>query len=285
MSSGKELYKIGKSFLLKEDYNNAKIYYEKSAQLNYTKSFYFLGHIYENFIKTEDDINRSEVMMKYYTKGLELGDTKCKIALAILYYDGYLVHRDINKSIQLLEDSIKDGNMKGLDMLFLIYNYQLKNEDKALQYLNQSMLNNNPDSFAYYAEYLSYRKEPNWLQVRDLFFKSIECGSCEAFTLLMNILRRTTFTLSLDDIKKLVDLIINGNQRCKSYKRVRYINNICSLMSADYKFSKYILEILFNYKNMISFLEKQNHDLKTHIEYSPDGPGYLEAKKDFFRYV
>lgn len=298
MNKGKEYYKIAKDYWKKEDYENAKIYYEKACEMEYAKAFNNLGLIYGY------DLLRigiySDKAMEYYNKSIMLGYNIAKYNLAICYKQ-----KDIkmDESIKLLEDAYKCGYKQSTYMLAYIYLYKLNNINKGLEYLIEGMnlnvgdcyaefgnyLNNNgklvipnmKEKFSFYGESCIINKviEANRTQIIHLFLKAIENGSYLGIKYLSDLSKNQR--INKTDIIYHKIMIINdireGYKKCDKYMIFKWIKELTNLLQAN---PVLIYPIIKSNISEIELLNSKVNDLESKV-YAPGGLEYLKAKDNF----
>ncbi|MFI3251611.1 MAG: tetratricopeptide repeat protein [bacterium] len=113
------------------DLNKAMYYFEQSAFRGNVTAMYRLADLYCYH-------NRHEEAVSWYEVASSNGDDKSQQCLAEYYLEGKYVEKDVNKAIELLEQSIEKNNDEAYFLLHKIYDEGIhveKDSERALAYL------------------------------------------------------------------------------------------------------------------------------------------------------
>ena len=268
MDEGKKLYRFGKDNWLKEDYTNARICYEKAAlEYNHGKSYNQLGYMYQCGVGLSINIEKA---IEYYKKGISLGNRHSKINLSWLY----LYTKDITAARKIIEELYNDSKCQHATQLIgMLYLFFLNDEEKGLFYLKSNIINNYANSFVAIAIYLNTKDPKNRNEILNHIFKAIELGSSSALA----EINSGIFNLTYQEKLKVIEVAIDGYNKCDKYIKSDYIREMGKLLN-----NSDIIKLFFH---KIEFLKAKIDNLENHIYYSPDGPGFLEAKNDFINHI
>ena len=93
--------------LKKEDFVQAKTYFEKAAEEGDIEAYCFLGDLYYWGDGVEQDYEKAFDM---YMKGYKAGDTDCATNLGTCYYWGLGVEADLHKAAFYKEKAAEAGD-------------------------------------------------------------------------------------------------------------------------------------------------------------------------------
>lgn len=161
---------------VKQNYLEAKKYFELSADLNVISSFNNLGFMH---LKGKG-INKNYAKAKeYYEKSAKFDDSEALFNLGYLFFNGYGVEEDIEKSIKFLSKSEKQNNTKSINLLGLIYLYGKgihQNFGMSLKYFEKAAKLNSSDANVAlgYMNSMSLGLKAYYKKAEKLFKKSIE---------------------------------------------------------------------------------------------------------------
>lgn len=117
--SADSIFTLGMEYLNEDSdqpkYDSAQYYLEKSAQLNYRKSFHVLG--YEYLLGNRLERNKEKGLL-YLKKATELGETEAFLTLAEFYY----YQKDIQSVKEMLEKGNSLGDKYATYQLYNLYN-------------------------------------------------------------------------------------------------------------------------------------------------------------------
>ena len=122
----------------KEDYAQAKEYFEKALEEGETEAYCDLGNLFFNGNGVEQDYKRA---FDYYQKGAKAGEPYCMDNLGICYFWGYGVDTDFQKSAYYNEKAAKAGIERAMFDTGLNYErgYGVsQNIEKALYWLEKA---------------------------------------------------------------------------------------------------------------------------------------------------
>jgi serine/threonine protein kinase len=132
-----------------QNYALAEDYFLKAAEMDDdTTACYYLGEIYYKGIGSSD--RNYKESFKWFTKGSVAGNVRCKASLALLYFEGKGVDKDMNKAVQLYTDAANAGNSIAKYMLGYFHENGLggfsKDKKAAISYYQESARDNVMDS-------------------------------------------------------------------------------------------------------------------------------------------
>ncbi|GAA8513971.1 hypothetical protein HpBT265_01160 [Helicobacter pylori] len=109
-----ELFDLGMLSYDKQDFSQARKYFEKACDLNDSSGCKNLGVLYENGQGVEKDLIKVAYL---YSRACELKDGWGCSFLGVLYYNGDGVKQDSKKAVALFEKACKLGYKKACEML------------------------------------------------------------------------------------------------------------------------------------------------------------------------
>jgi tetratricopeptide (TPR) repeat protein len=120
ISREKALFEIGFVAYRKKEYDTARIYFEKAANLNYPDALFMLGYMYDLCKGVSQDQVRAA---EYYLKAAELGNSIAQTNLAAMYKLGEGVKQDLDEAIRWYKKAIEQNNPNAMNCLGLMYAY------------------------------------------------------------------------------------------------------------------------------------------------------------------
>ena len=112
-----------------EDKNKAFKLYKESLKLGNTDLYYKLGKIYEAE-------GKSKLALRHYKKGHENNDIRATQKLGVMYYNGEIVDRDVDKSLEYMEIASKEGAPHALYVMGIAY--LITDEKLGVKYLKEA---------------------------------------------------------------------------------------------------------------------------------------------------
>ncbi|GAA8311539.1 hypothetical protein HpBT189_02430 [Helicobacter pylori] len=109
-----ELVLLGIKSYEKQDFSQARKYFEKACGLNNGGGCSNLGVLYQNGQGVEKDLIKAAYL---YSRACELKDGWGRSFLGVLYYNGDGVKQDFKKAAALFEKACKLGYKKACEML------------------------------------------------------------------------------------------------------------------------------------------------------------------------
>lgn len=170
----------------KEDYAQAKEYFEKALAEGVVEAYCDLGNLYFNGNGVEQDYKRA---FDYYQKGAKAGEPYCMDNLGMCYFWGHGVETDIQKSAFYNEKAAKAGIERAMYDTGLNYErgYGVsQNIEKALFWLEKAAENKYPNAFVelgdlyFVGEYVEKDLEKSF----NYYIKGVELGDCTSKLLL-----------------------------------------------------------------------------------------------------
>ena len=130
--------------IVKEDYAQAKEYFEKAAQEGVAEAYCELGNLYFNGKGVEQDYRRA---FEYYQKGAKAGEAYSMDNLGMCYFWGYGTETDVHKAAFYNEKAAKAGSVRA--MFDTGMNYERgygvsQNIENALYWLERAAEKNYP---------------------------------------------------------------------------------------------------------------------------------------------
>ncbi|GAA8486158.1 hypothetical protein KKKH46_04800 [Helicobacter pylori] len=98
----------------KQDFTQAKKYFEKSCDLNFGMACGALGNLYGDGQGVEKNLTKAAY---FYSKACELKESFGCGALAVLYINGQGVEKDLTKAAQYISKACKLGDQKACEAL------------------------------------------------------------------------------------------------------------------------------------------------------------------------
>jgi TPR repeat protein len=120
ISKEKAIFDIGFEAFRKKEYDTARIYFEKSAALNYPDALFMLGHMYNLCKGVGQDQAKAA---GYYLKAAELGSSIAQANIAAMYKSGEGVKQDLNEAVRWYNKAIEQNNPNAMNCLGLMYAY------------------------------------------------------------------------------------------------------------------------------------------------------------------
>ncbi|WQY62162.1 sel1 repeat family protein [Helicobacter pylori] len=112
--NAKKLVDLGRNIYSKQDFTQAKKYFEKACELNDGVGCFNLGVLYDNGHGVGKD---SKKAAQFYFKACELNDGDGCSALGLMQYDGIGIAKDKEQAIENFKKSCKLGDEKVCDFL------------------------------------------------------------------------------------------------------------------------------------------------------------------------
>lgn len=229
------------------DSSLAKTYYNMSIELGNHLALHGLGMLYYNQKKYDK-------AKEIFEKGVEKGESNSISMLGAIYENGFGVDTDLNKAIDLYKEGINMNNSSCMSSLADIYMKKSEHEKED-------------------QEIRKYRN----MAIR-LYERAIDLDDSYAADVLSAIYSGESYPYPKDkpEVNKskafelqLVECVMTGNPASIIHDLRDF--NKCS------EFFKNTLEKIKENQR----LQKENEELRSHIEASPDGKKYFEAKKEW----
>lgn len=135
-------YLVGAAYYVKEDYENAEVWWKKAASQNQMDAILWL------YLHYDEDKNDSLTAFEYLRQAVDLEQPNALCEMGYYYLNGYIVSKDISKAIDYYERSAKLGCLVSYSYLGLIYfwnKYGVKNRQRAAAYWKQGAEAGNPE--------------------------------------------------------------------------------------------------------------------------------------------
>ena len=189
--------------------------------------------------------NNIEKAKQTYEKAPNHGP--CLTSLGNIYDE----ENNIDKAIEYYKKAINIGEIDCKHYLAELYLKNSINRDEAIKLLKECISNGSPDGIHTVMD----RK------IDDKFFPSLYAGHKKSIEENPEVKFVDAIDWHEDDLERIVKIL---DESLDSYMELEKSHH--------------------NLKNQYKALEERYNLLKAHLEYSPDGPGYLEAEKDFLKH-
>ena len=197
-----------------------------------------------NMGKLNLDNGQIDQALKYFNQGMESNDSACIYEIGLMHLTGNGLTKDIEKGISYIEKAAKLYHPEALYHMGKIYytgDCVKMDYNKSIEYLMEAFKLGHKEA-TNILTYIYRWLEPN----NNNIVKSIKF-----FIMAYNKSNNIEF---IDKIKELFD---------NNSHLIIFINEFTTLE--------------FQYNNSLNIIK----DLKTQIEFAPDGPGYIESKSHF----
>lgn len=261
------IYYIGHG--IDKDYGKAKKLYEDAYKLGNVDTKYYLGEMYFYGLGCVKDYGKA---IKLFEEGYKLGNVVAMNYVGNMYYYGLGVDKDYVKAIKMFEEAYKLGSNEALDDLGNIYCFGLDvgvDYNRGLELLLMASNSGNVNAPYYLAKMyecgLGVTKNYDTALI---FYKQASDKKC---TFVFNNL------ITLFQTDYFID---------KQSEIISYLNEInhLEILKDIYNFSDFIIDIIkqkYESDTKIICLEKENLELRRHIDASPDGVLFLEARREW----
>ena len=135
-------YIVGAAYYVKEDYENAEVWWKKAASQNQLDAILWL------YIHYDDNKKDSLTAFQYLRQAADLEQPKALCDIGFYYLNGYIVSKDISKAIDYYERSARLGCTEAYNHLGSIYywnKYGVENRQRAASYWKQGAEAGNPE--------------------------------------------------------------------------------------------------------------------------------------------
>ena len=135
-------YIVGAAYYVKEDYENAEVWWKKAASQNQMDAILWL------YIHYDEDEKDSLMAFQYLRQAVDLEQPDALCDMGYYYLNGFIVSKDISKAIDYYERSAKLGCTVSYNYLGSIYfwnKYGVKNRQLAVSYWKQGAEAGNPE--------------------------------------------------------------------------------------------------------------------------------------------
>jgi TPR repeat protein len=126
---------LGKLCILDEDYDTAKIYFERAAKLGDSNAMHNLGFLFEKGFGGEKDIDHA---ILYYCMADKRNNSNSSNNLGLMHLKGKEIEKDLKKAKEYFEKSIKLGNIQAIQNLGKLY-YEEMNFEKSKELLEEAI--------------------------------------------------------------------------------------------------------------------------------------------------
>jgi len=124
---------------IKQDYEKAFYWFNKSAEQGHARSQFFLGHMFFSGRGVSQNYKQS---VEWFTKSAEQGDADAQNYLGHIYAEGKAVKKDFKKAVSWLKKAIEQGNSTAWCELGSIYRdetYELHDYVKAIKFFTKAI--------------------------------------------------------------------------------------------------------------------------------------------------
>jgi uncharacterized protein len=126
---------LGKLCVLDEDYENAKIFFERAAKLGDSNAMHNLGFLFERGFGVDEDIDKA---ILYYCMADKQNNSNSSNNLGLLFLKGKKIEKDLKKAKDYFEKSIKLGNIQAIQNLGKLY-FEKMNFEKSKELLEEAI--------------------------------------------------------------------------------------------------------------------------------------------------
>ena len=281
-----------------ERYDDAIKLYEMAIEKNSKNTYNKLALMYHNGKGTEKNYERANEL---YRAGImlanKLGRNTDTIYINIieLYKNGY------KEAKYTLKMELHKAPVRVILFLADIYN-SIKKYNKALKLYELAINRGSARACTKMAHY--YRRglgiDINYDKAAELYKLAIDRGYDKSYSILisMYVYRMKKYDEALEllqklfekgdtgSLKSIIGIFKNQYYKDKQRKVIEYLYEINQLdkLKDIYDFNDYVIDCIkkkYELESLVTKLQKENQDLKTHIESSPDGTLYFEAKKEW----
>lgn len=249
-------------------YDKAISFLEKPVILRHKYSMNVLGHIYLNVISVRNYVKAK----KLFEESSALGNSDALKNLAYMYIYGLGVQKDYSKGKKLIEEAINLGSVDAINILAHVYKNGfgvIQNYSKAIELYTRATSLNDNISFCNLAHMYEngLGVDQNYDIAINFYKQAYSKDYIESLDAMIKIFKLDYFH---DRTNEIIDYLNEINQ----LEKLRDIYGLdTSIINIIRK--KYELE------TKIMIVEKENAELKVHIESSPDGKLYMAAKQEW----
>lgn len=135
-------YIVGAAYYVKEDYENAEVWWKKAASQNQMDAILWL------YIHYDEDEKDSLTAFQYLRQAVDLEQPNALCEMGYYYLNGFIVSKDISKATEYYERGAKLGYTAAYNHLGSIYfwdKYGVKNRQRAISYWKQGAEAGDPE--------------------------------------------------------------------------------------------------------------------------------------------
>jgi TPR repeat protein len=272
-------------------------------EIDDSKILCLLGRMYDDGKGVEQN---GEEAIKYYKMAIEKGDCHAMNNLGYMYYNGKGVERNYDEAIKYYKMSIEKGNSHAMFNLGLMYQYGdgvEQNYDEAIKYYKMAIEKGDSDAMNNLGHmfHTGFDVEKNFEEAIKYYKMAIEKGDSDAMYNLgimyhfgegveQNVeeaIKYYKMAIEKDFEKAKTNLLalINKINELSTMEKIKYYN----ILNRCEKTKEYAKKIIIKQEtddivqmyNIIEEMRQELKELRTHVEYMPDGIGYQEAKTEF----
>ena len=290
--------------------NEKRLDYSRIARFcELTKEFphseYELGKCYYDGKGVEKNLAKALELLQ---SAINKGNPFAMNFLANSYEDGDGVQKDISKAIELYEASLKLGNNNAIFNLANLYDEQ-NDYVKAIHYYKLAIKEN--DSEAMYnigLIYLNGNKDIkcDYFKAMKYFKMAAKCGDSDAMIRIAEIyydhgIPKKDITKAIKYLKRAIEhnneeavdklyFVYSKMQNINKQEVVEYFIGIdrADKLKELFDYEDFEIEIMKHYNKLRKtngLLEKENKDFRDHIDASPDGEAYYEARESWNKHA
>ncbi len=158
-----------------QDFEKARHWFEKAANLDFPYSFLALALIYHRGEGVEKNSQKAiDYIKKIEKKG---GTPSLFCSLGVLYNTGYIVEKNDKKAVLYYEKAIARGDERGLARLGVLYfdgSGTKKDEKKGLELLQKAAKKGDPEAFFYLG--VAHEINKDFVKARKFYENAVEKG-------------------------------------------------------------------------------------------------------------
>ena len=259
--------KIAFLYIADGKYSQAIELYQSQIKQNNTDAMNGLAEMYVHGFGIKQDFSKAKKLLKASYK---LGNLISLVKLAKIYANGYGVEINYAKAIKLYEKSVENESGTACNNLAKIYDAGQavkQNINKAIELYKLGIELGSVTCHVNLAILYLKNNIVDYEQIVYILQQGYEKGSLYAFLKLVSVYKKPYFKNKQADI---FDYFYNIGQLEK--------------LKDIYNFNDYVITVIktkYELEAQNIKLKVENLDLKTHIESSPDGKLYFEAKREW----
>lgn len=250
-----------------KNYDLAIELYQSAIKENNTLAMNSLGDMYLEGWGVKQDYKEAK---KLYTQAKKLGSLLSLINLGIMYKNGKGVEINYTKAVRLYEKAIERESGTASNNLASMYDQGIgveKNIKKAIELYNLAITMGSTAAHNNLVNLYFANNMIDYELIVDILQKGYQKGSKRALKKLISVYKDSHFKNRQTEI---FDYLHSIDQMEKLKDVYNYDNYIIAIIKTKYELAAQNIK-----------LKAENADFKTHIESSPDGILYLEAKAEW----
>ncbi|WP_425092972.1 caspase family protein [Tropicimonas sp. S265A] len=135
-SSARLNFLLARALDIAEDFETARVLYERAAELGYATAHFNLGLMYRHGRGVVPD---DKLGIQHYFEAAIQGNPSARVALGKLFSEGLGVPKSISEAKRWLELAADDNNPWAIDYLGNLYRLEEKNYQKAFDYYSKGV--------------------------------------------------------------------------------------------------------------------------------------------------